>query len=62
MLVLYRKEGQWTEIIHKSGDVIRFKIGEPSENDRNGRRRVIFDDQERNFDVARPERVKGKPE
>jgi uncharacterized protein Veg len=55
MLVLKRKEGQWVEIIHKSGDrlrirVYRIKEGYPSQLD------VAFDDEERNFDIQRPER------
>ena len=55
MLVLKRKEGQWVDIVHKSGDkmrirVYRIKEGFPSQCD------MAFDDQERNFDIQRPER------
>jgi hypothetical protein len=56
MLVLKRKEGQWVTILHKSGDIIRFRVyqicgGEP------GRACLAFDDEARNFEIQRPERV-----
>jgi hypothetical protein len=57
MLVLKRKEGQWIEIIHRSGDVIRVRVydiqsvtGTPS------RANLAFDDSARNFEIRRPER------
>ena len=57
MLVLKRKEGQWIEIIHRSGDVIRLRVydiqsaaGSPS------RANLAFDDSARNFEIRRPER------
>ncbi|WP_169973546.1 hypothetical protein [Tautonia rosea] len=57
MLVLKRKEGQWVEIIHRSGDVIRLRVydiqaaaGVPS------RTNLAFDDAARNFEIRRPER------
>ncbi|RUL87249.1 hypothetical protein [Tautonia sociabilis] len=57
MLVLKRKEGQWVEIIHRSGDVIRLRVydiqsspGSPS------RANLAFDDSARNFEIRRPER------
>lgn len=55
MLVLKRKEGQWVEITHKSGDKLRiraFRIREgfPSQLD------LAFDDDDRNFEIQRPER------
>ena len=55
MLVLKRKEGQWVDIVHKSGDVLRIRAyrireGFPSQLD------LAFDDEERNFDIQRPER------
>jgi hypothetical protein len=57
MLVLKRKEGQWIEIIHRSGDVIRLRVydiqsvsGTPS------RANLAFDDSARNFEIRRPER------
>lgn len=56
MLVLKRKEGQWVEVIHKSGDVLRMRVyhidaGPP------GRLDIAFDDAPRNFRIERPERI-----
>ncbi|MFO0958176.1 MAG: hypothetical protein U0800_12235 [Isosphaeraceae bacterium] len=56
MLVLKRKEGQWLEVIHKSGDVLRMRVyhidaGPP------GRLDIAFDDSPRNFRIERPERI-----
>jgi len=55
MLVLKRKEGQWVDIIHKNGDKLRIRVyrireGFPSQLD------LAFDDEERNFEIQRPER------
>ncbi len=55
MLVLRRKEGQWVEITHKSGDVIRVRVYNirtrfPGQLD------LAFDDDAHNFDIQRPER------
>lgn len=58
MLVLNRKEGQWVEITHRSGDVLRirfYNIQNALEGHR-GRLSVAFDDDARNFKVHRPER------
>lgn len=56
MLVLRRKEGQWIEVIHRSGDVLRFRLydvcGGPP-----GRAHLAFDDDARNFSIQRPERA-----
>lgn len=56
MLALKRKEGQWIEVTHTSGDVLRFRVynlcGEFP-----GRVDLAFDDPERNFDIQRPERA-----
>jgi Global regulator protein family len=55
MLVLRRKEGQWIEIAHKSGDTIRIRVY----NIRSrfpGQLDLAFDDAARNFEVRRPER------
>ncbi len=56
MLVLRRSEGQWVEVTHRSGDVLRFRVydlcGEVP-----GRVHLAFDDAARNFDIQRPERV-----
>ncbi len=56
MLVLKRNEGQWVDVTHKSGDVIRLRVyqicgGLP------GRVSLAFDDAPRNFEIHRPERV-----
>ena len=55
MLILRRKEGQWIEIKHKSGDVVRIRVYNirtryPGQLD------LAFDDVARNFAIQRPER------
>jgi hypothetical protein len=60
MLVLKRKEGEWVDITHKSGDVLRVRVcqiqpGRPSSLN------LAFDDNPRNFAIERPER-KLRPE
>jgi len=55
MLVLRRKEGQWVEITHKSGDTIRVRVynirtRQPGQVD------LAFDDDAHNFLIQRPER------
>lgn len=56
MLVLKRKEGQWIDVTHKSGDVIRIRVYGISD-EAPGRVNLAFDDDARNFDIQRPERV-----
>ena len=56
MLILRRKEGQWVEITHKSGDTIRIRVCNirarfPGQLD------LAFDDDDRHFSVQRPERA-----
>lgn len=56
MLILRRREGQWVEITHRSGDTIRVRVyniraRQPGQLD------LAFDDDDRNFRVHRPERV-----
>ena len=56
MLILRRKEGQWVEITHKSGDAIRIRVCNirarfPGQLD------LAFDDDDRNFSVQRHERA-----
>lgn len=56
MLILRRKEGQWLEITHRSGDVLRLRLcnirpGHPNQVE------AVFDDAARNFAIERPERV-----
>ncbi len=58
MLVLRRKEGQWVEITHKSGDTIRVRVYNirtrpPGQLD------LAFDDDDHNFLIQRPERGQG---
>lgn len=58
MLILRRKEGQWVEITHRSGDTIRVRVyniraRQPGQLD------LAFDDDARNFAVQRPERAGG---
>ncbi len=55
MLVLKRKEGQWVEVTHHSGDTIRIRVckieaGYPAHLN------LAFDDDARNFEIERPER------
>ncbi|CAN5602836.1 hypothetical protein BH23PLA1_BH23PLA1_14310 [soil metagenome] len=55
MLVLKRKEGQWVELHHHSGDLLRFRVyGICSGNP--GFLNIAFDDDDRNFEIRRPER------
>lgn len=56
MLILRRKEGQWVEITHRSGDVIRVRVCNvraryPGQVD------LALDDPARNFAIQRPERA-----
>ena len=60
MLVLRRKEGQWVEITHKSGDTIRVRVYNirtrfPGQLD------LAFDDDAHNFLIQRPERSPAAP-
>ena len=55
MLVLKRKDGQWIEVTHKSGDVLRLRVYNINP-DNPGRVNLAFDDDDRNFDIQRPER------
>ena len=60
MLVLRRKEGQWVEITHKSGDTIRVRVynirtPHPGQVD------LAFDDDDHNFLIQRPERGSAVP-
>ncbi len=56
MLVLKRKEGQWVEVKHKSGDTLRIRVYNvrvrPS-----GQADLAFEDGPRNFEIQRPERA-----
>lgn len=57
MLVLRRKEGQWVEVVHSaSGDTLRVRVYDIC-GDFPGRANLAFDDDARNFEIQRPERV-----
>jgi hypothetical protein len=56
MLVLKRKEGQWVELTHRSGDVVRVRTCEIQAG-RPGTVNLAFDDDARNFEIERPERA-----
>lgn len=55
MLVLKRKEGQWVEVTHRSGDVLRIRVCK-IESGAPGHLNLAFDDEPRNFEIERPER------
>lgn len=55
MLILKRKRGQWLDITHTSGDVLRIRVHE-IEDGNPGYTELCFDDDERNFAIERPER------
>jgi hypothetical protein len=61
MLVLKRKEGDWTEVTHRSGDVIRLRVYGLQAGPGPARCNVAFDDDARNFEIRRPER-EGPPD
>ncbi len=56
MLVLKRKDGQWIEVTHRSGDILRFRVYDIC-GDAPGRANLAFDDADRNFSIQRPERA-----
>lgn len=60
MLVLRRKQGQWLEVTHKSGDVMRVKVNAISNESKGSQVNLAFEDNARNFRIERPERNAGK--
>jgi hypothetical protein len=61
VLVLKRKEGQWLEVTHSSGDTVRIRLYDVeirmnSEGRMVGQAHLAFDDPDRNFEIERPER------
>ena len=60
MLVLKRKEGQWVEVTHRSGDVLRIRVCK-IEGGTPGHLNLAFDDTARHFEIERPERRHGQP-
>jgi hypothetical protein len=59
MLVLRRRDGDWVEIVHKSGDVLRVRVYDLVRVA--GCAHLAFDDAPRNFTVLRPERARRAP-
>ena len=55
MLVLKRREGQWVEVTHSSGDLLRIRVCR-IEHGHPGHLNLAFDDDARNFAIERPER------
>lgn len=57
MLVLMRKEGEYVEITHTSGDVLRVHVRDiRGDSPGRGRLNLAFDDEPHNFAIRRPER------
>ena len=56
MLVLRRKDGEWIEVTHRSGDVLRFRVYDIC-GASPGRANLAFDDESRNFMIQRAERM-----
>lgn len=56
MLVLKRKDGEWVDIMHRSGDVLRIRVY-GIKGHQPGRVNLAFDDPQRHFDIQRPERT-----
>ncbi|MBX6311940.1 MAG: hypothetical protein IRY99_03320 [Isosphaeraceae bacterium] len=59
MLVLRRKDGQWVEITHRSGDVLRFRVY--NLHSQPGQAHLAFDDEAHHFTIQRPERPHARP-
>lgn len=55
MLVLKRKDGEWLDIRHRSGDVLRVRVY-GIKGHQPGRVNLAFDDPDHHFDIQRPER------
>jgi hypothetical protein len=58
MLVLNRKEGQWTEVMDKNGNVLRVRATKIKSGPNGRSVDLVFDDSQRNFFIDRPERKK----
>ncbi len=60
MLILRRKDGQWIEVVHRSGDVMMVQVRDirprfPGQLD------LAFDDAPRNFSIRRVDRRPAQP-
>jgi hypothetical protein len=56
MLVLRRKSGQWVDVLHRSGDLLRIRVYDIS-GEFPGRANLAFEDPARNFEINRPDRA-----
>ena len=56
MLVLKRKDGQWIEVLHHSGDILRIRVYNVR-TCTGGQVDLAFDDEPRHFEIRRPERI-----
>lgn len=56
MLVLRRRDGQWVEVTHRTGDVLRIRVYSRG-GDQPGETNLAFDDPDHHFSIQRPERV-----
>ena len=61
MLVLKRKEGQWVEVTHRSGDLLRIRVCK-IEGGAPGHLNLAFEDDARHFEIERPERRHQPPQ
>jgi hypothetical protein len=61
MMIIRRTEGQWIEITHWTGDVVRVRVCEITPGSP-GHLNLAFDDDDRNFEIVKPERRKAKAE
>ncbi len=58
MLVLKRNEGQWIEVRHRSGDLLRIKVTRIRQEGSRGVLNLAFEDQPRHFEIRREENPK----
>jgi hypothetical protein len=58
MLVLSRRNGEWIELVHRSGDVLRFRVYDLAPD---AAIKLAFEDPARNFEVHRPSPVLPRP-
>ena len=58
MLVLKRNEGQWIEVRHRSGDVLRIKVTRIRQEGPRGVLNLAFEDEPRHFEIRREENPK----
>ena len=63
MLILRRTEGQWLEVRHRSGDVLRILVARSDQSRHNHRKLVLlgFEDADRLFEISRPDAATRRP-